>query len=142
MKQICHAGFARIKDIRIFGLAQPLSLHLIDKLGHTYLHMLVVCSGDLKIPGAHSHDLGCPSSLQSQLGDLPTASEKYCRLSFHVRCKSLTLCVCAFFNLDVVALLPPLHVPSLSLPSQYSWTGGSQNQDLVNSFIPPTQVLN
>jgi hypothetical protein len=51
------------------------------------------------------------------------------------------VCVC-FFNLDVVALLPPLHVASLSLPSQYSWTAGSQNQDLVNSFIPPTQVLN
>jgi hypothetical protein len=30
---------------------------VIDKLGHAYLHMLVVCCRDLKIPGAHGHEL-------------------------------------------------------------------------------------
>ncbi|KAJ1260613.1 hypothetical protein BS78_10G245900 [Paspalum vaginatum] len=37
-----------------------------------------------------------------------------------------------------VAVLLPLHVPSL--PSQYSWTSGSQNQDLVNLLSPLTQM--
>ena len=54
MKQIFHTGFAGIEDIKVLDLA---SSRVIDKLGHTYLHMLVVCSRDLKIPGAHSHDL-------------------------------------------------------------------------------------
>ena len=62
MKQIFHAGFAGIKDIKVLELALgnlslSLPLCVIDKLGHAYLHMLVVCSRDLKIPGAHGHEL-------------------------------------------------------------------------------------
>lgn len=81
----------RLKISGFFGLL--LSLHLIDKLGHTYLHMLVVCRRDLKIPGAHIHELSWLSILVTitTLGSAHSLTKLNCRLSFHVCYKSLSL---------------------------------------------------
>jgi hypothetical protein len=61
VKQIFHAGFAGVKDmvleVELGNLSLSRPLRVIDKLGHAYLHMLVVCCRDLKIRGAHGHEL-------------------------------------------------------------------------------------
>ena len=116
-----------------FWTWQPLSC-VIDKLGHTYLHMLVVCSRDLKIPGAHSHDLSYAvhPRYNPDSGICPQPQKS--KLAFKHPCE-LQVPLCVFLQPgQVVAVLLPQHVPSL--PSQCSWTAGSQSQDLVNCIQP------
>ena len=96
--------------------------------------MLVVCSRDLKIPGAHSHDLSYAvhPRYNPDSGICPQPQKS--KLAFKHPCE-LQVPLCVFLQPgQVVAVLLPQHVPSL--PSQCSWMSGSQSQDLVNCIQP------